>query len=88
MSYQPLELVEMYLARSQERFLDIDLELDPSAESIEEDGSLVPSPTALIAHTDRWRSFLVGFCLDSARFSQSSTVYLFQTSYVLGYTHP
>ena len=58
--FQSIDLLQMYLVRSQPRLLDIDIKLDevnPYEPHIREDDTLVPSLAMLIAHVDRWRLF-------------------------------
>lgn len=58
--FQSIDLLQMYLVRSQKRPLAIDFKLGASMDAtMKEDESLAPSLVMLIAHVDRWRTFTV-----------------------------
>jgi hypothetical protein len=70
--FQSIDLLQIYLVRSQPRLLDIDIKLDevnPYMSPIREDDTLAPSLVMLIAHVDRWSLFTSG-CRSYRTFQQ------------------
>lgn len=61
--FQSLKLLEIYLARSQQRLLDIAFSLDGYGPATDQDdSSLTLSLTRLISHVERWRLISIHSC--------------------------